>query len=196
MSPQEATVLAAIVGGILAGIFAIAGVLAGLFAERFLRSRGEVSCDTGPVRWTFRYHMTTEPPKQWTRTMNGLGKIGMGDVVQARSVEYRFRADFYNGRDLASGLRAFEVLFHRPDDDPMVHQDPEDMREPETEALKVVNLPPKQLVSVEVGGKVPDPMRLEGCDRVELRALFADRSGFSREVAWLDPAVVLVDLAD
>ena len=65
-------------------------------------------------------------------------------------------------------------------------------RDARTDALRVLNLPPKQLVSLEIGGEVPDPARLGGCDRVELRAGFADGRDFSREVAPIDPGVVLV----
>jgi hypothetical protein len=191
---------ATIIGAILAGTFGIIGVLAGLFAERFLRSRGEVRCVTGPVQWTFRYRAGPTGEGR-SRRMNGLGPIHRGDVAQAASVLYRFDADFYNGRDLPTGLRSFEVLFHRPDDVPMSHRDPGDgrtLREANDvvvasriDALKVLNLPPKQLVSLEVRGSVPDPARLEGCNRVELRAAFPDGTAFSHELARVDPSVVL-----
>jgi len=36
-----------------------------------------------------------------------------------------------------------------------------------------------------------DPARLAGCDRVELKAEFADGSRFSQDLARLDPSVVL-----
>jgi hypothetical protein len=191
---------ATIIGAILAGTFGIAGVLVGLFAERFLRSRGEVSVDTEPMRWTFRY-ATREPAQEWRRSMTGLGPLGLGDVAQATRVEYQFGADFYNGRDLPSGLRAFEVLFHHPHDQPM-RANPQDGRTWRTQEvgetigsrmdpLKVLNLPPKQLVSLEVRGAVPDPTRMEGCERVELRAVFPDGAAFSHELARIDPDVVL-----
>ncbi len=40
-------------------------------------------------------------------------------------------------------------------------------------------------------GTVPDPKRPEGCERVELRASFPDGAPFSRDLARIDPTVVL-----
>lgn len=187
--------------GIFTTIGTLLGVVVGLLAERFLRTLGEVVCETEPLRWTFRYDMGPGDNRR-PRHMIGLGPIGRGDVAQATSVEYRFGADFYNGRDLPTGLRALEVLFHRPHDQPM-RATPQDGRTWRTQEvggraigsrmdpLKVLNLPPKQLVSLEVRGTVPDPARLERCERVELIAAFPDRTPFSYELARIDLAVVL-----
>lgn len=194
---------ATLIGAAIAGTFGIAGVLAGLIAERVLRSRGEVWCEAEPLQLTVR---VADPRGESyglrNRKMSGLGPIGRGDVAQARSVEYRVGADFYNGRDLPASLRAFEVLFHRPGDTPM-RSEPQDGRTerpknirgtptvPVRDPLKVLNLPPRHLVALEISGYVPDVARLEGCDRVELRAEFPDRTPFSHDLARLDPSVVL-----
>jgi hypothetical protein len=195
---------------IAVGIFSIAGtllgVVVGLFAERWLRSRGQVSCATEPLRWTFCYRDTRGEEYGFrTSTMTRLGPIGRGHVAQATRVEYRFRADFYNGRDLPAALRSFEILFYRPEYHPMIHDGPRDERTrrhrrgedvgltfSDVDALEVLNLPPKQLVGFEISGVVPDPTRLAGCDRVEMRALFPDGTPFLRELARLDPSVVMV----
>ena len=128
----------------------------------------------------------------------GLGPIGRGDVAQAERVEYRFDADFYNGRDLPVGLRALEVVFHLPRDLPLVDRKPSDARTrrtvnaaPKVDALGVLNILPKQLLHVEVVGWIHDPTRLESCERVELRAKYPDGGMFSHELAKLDPTVLL-----
>jgi len=193
LSAQEATIY----GALIAGVFAILGAVAGLFTERYLRSRGEVSCETGAFALTFNYD--DRMGGFTTKTMSGLGRVGRGYVAQARSVEYSFKADFFNARDLPTGLRSFAVLFYGPDDPhPMVHDSPTDARSRRVvgsavveDTLDVLNLPPRQLVGVEVRGAVPDLQRLVGCERVVLQAVFPDGKGFSREVARLDPSVVL-----
>jgi hypothetical protein len=188
---------ATIIGAIIAGTFGITGVLAGIFAERFLRSRGEVSCTSDPLTWTFHYDSGPGPERR-PRTMVGLGSIGRGDVAQASYVEFTFHASFYNGRDLPAGLLAFEILFHRPDDVPMSYRALGDRRTWRTKSgaarmdtLRVLNLPPNQIVALEITGAAPDPARLEGCNKVELRAAFPDGSPFSHELARLDRGVVL-----
>jgi hypothetical protein len=190
---------------IAVGIFTIAGTLlgtlAGFFMERYWRTRGEVSCSTRPLRWLFRYRTYgNRPPYEqqeffaqyWTRTMKGLGSLGRGDLAQATSVTNAFVADFYNGKEVPSGLRDFKILFYRPDDTPIVDNDLRGTLEAEPEPLRVVNLPPKQLVSIEVSGKVPESNRLEGCTDVQMRAEFPDGREFVQDVARLDPGVVLV----
>ncbi len=158
MSPL---ITATLIGGGLAILGTLLGTILGLTGDRLLRSWGRLRCWTthGEVRFLPGY----------TEGDFGSEQVATGEIV---GVTYAFGLDLFNGKEIPVGLHDLSVVLVC-DGEELVDKplDPAsrwrrggiDVHEP----LHFVNLPPRQVVHVEIIGSPSDVETAQTWRRVE-----------------------------
>ncbi len=146
---------------LIGGGLALLGTIVGMVMERFLRSKGRLRCWTthGEVRFLPGY----------TEGDFGSELVATGEIV---GVTYAFGLNLFNSKEIPVGLHDLSVVLVC--DGGKLVDKPLDPASPKKEGgieghepLHFVNLPPGQVVHVEILGRLSDVETAQTWRRVE-----------------------------
>jgi hypothetical protein len=165
-----------------AGIVGVLGVVTGVLLDRLLRRSGKVIFEVSEARCSTALPGQEHLGPRTLRLCPAEASAEERDLVaQAAALGCRFDVQLYNDRDIRTGLRDLAVLFCDAEGNVLIEVDElynwfSKDGAPGRDALVVINLPSRELVSLEleVSIKGEHKHRFFECSRVKFRGYFPD----------------------